>query len=221
MIQKPNSDQADSGSLAGAMKHFIDGIIADMADMLPARVVSYDSASNRAVVQPLVMLVGTDGQTVPRASVANIPVFRFGGGGFFISMPVKAGDIGWIKACDRDISLIFQRGGMQDKPNTKRKHSFSDAMFFPDAIKGWSIKHDGALVIQSLSGGSCIAVYQDKVVIESGSFECDANATFKKTVLFEQPVELKSGISQNGKSIGTDHVHSGVEKGGSNTGGVA
>ena len=99
-------------------------------DMLPATVVSYDDTSNRAVVKPLVMMVTTAGKKVGRGALANIPVFRFGGGGFYPHAG-KTGDFGWLKANDRDISLIFQRGGLEDEPNTARLHTFSDAMFFP------------------------------------------------------------------------------------------
>ena len=136
-------------------------------DMLPATVVSYNDKTNRAVIKPLVMMVTTEGGTVGRAPLANIPVFRFGGGGFFIRAPIKPGDFGWIKANDRDISLIFQRGGLEDQPNTARLHSFSDAMFFPDTIKGWAIdgKNIDALVIQSMDGSVCLSLHEGKAVL--------------------------------------------------------
>ncbi|RIQ09850.1 hypothetical protein D0837_18180, partial [Bordetella avium] len=83
---------------------------------------------NRAVVRPLIMVGTTDGRKISRGAIPNIPVFRFGGGGFFVRFPIKPGDFGWIKANDRDVSLMFQRGGQEDWPNTERLHSFSDAM---------------------------------------------------------------------------------------------
>ncbi|SUW69022.1 phage baseplate protein [Bordetella avium] len=117
--------------------------------MLPATVVSYDDAINRAVVRPLIMVGTTDGRKISRGAIPNIPVFRFGGGGFFVRFPIKPGDFGWIKANDRDVSLMFQRGGQEDWPNTERLHSFSDAMFFPDTLKDWAIdgENSDALVI--------------------------------------------------------------------------
>ncbi len=42
-----------------------------------------DEKSNRAVIKPLVMMLTTDNQTISRAPAANIPVFRFCGGGFY------------------------------------------------------------------------------------------------------------------------------------------
>lgn len=143
-------------------------------DMLPSTVVDYDEANNRATIQPLVMMMAQDGEKVSRAQVFDVPVFRFGGGGFFIRYPIKAGDFGWLKANDRDISLILQNGGVQeDMPNTERLHSFSDALFIPDALKGWAVagKNKDAMVIQSLSGDVVIALHDDKIVIDTPETE--------------------------------------------------
>ncbi len=100
-MNKPNSDMASDGSLAGQFAAAFRSLLMNIDDMLPATVVSYDDTSNRAVVKPLVMMVTTAGKKVGRGALANIPVFRFGGGGFFIRMPVKPGDFGWLKANDR------------------------------------------------------------------------------------------------------------------------
>jgi len=202
----PDTDAANDGSLAGELGAFISSWMRDNNDdMLPAQVVSYDEASNRAVIQPLVMLGTTDGSKVSRATVSGIPVFRYGGGGFFIRMPVKAGDFGWLKASDRDISLVMQRGGQQDWPNTERRHNFSDSMFYPDMLKGWTVAGGDAdsLTIQSLDGQTCFAV-------SSGAIELRAGG---------QTLKLDtSGLKHNGTNIGATHTHGGVEVGGGNTG---
>lgn len=143
-------------------------------DMLPAIVVDYDDVANRATIQPLVMMMTQNSEKVSRAQVFDVPVFRLGGGGFFIRYPIKAGDFGWLKANDRDISLILQNGGVQeDMPNTERLHSFSDSVFIPDALKGWAIaeKNKDAMIIQSLSGDVVIALHDDKIIIDTPETE--------------------------------------------------
>lgn len=148
-------------------------------DMLPATVVDYDEASNRATIQPLIMMMTQDGEKVSRSQVFDVPVFRFGGGGFFIRYPIKAGDFGWLKANDRDISLILQNGGVQeDIPNTERLHTFSDALFIPDALKGWAVaeKNKNAMVIQSLNGGVVIALHDNKIIIDAPTVVVNANS---------------------------------------------
>nr|DAP94936.1 MAG TPA: baseplate protein [Caudoviricetes sp.] len=227
-MNKPNTDIASDGSLAGALSSAFRNLMMNTEDMLPATVVSYDDKTNRAVIKPLVMMVTTEGGTVGRAPLANIPVFRFGGGGFFIRTPIKPGDFGWIKANDRDISLIFQRGGLEDQPNTARLHSFSDAMFFPDTIKGWAIdgKNIDALVIQSMDGSVCLSLHEGKAVLDSPVLEVNVpETTFNGnvTVNGNQSVNGNSDSSggtmkHNGKDIGSTHQHSGVETGHGNSG---
>jgi hypothetical protein len=209
MSSPPNLDKANDGDFAGVMTDVLQNFLRGVDDMIPAKVVSYDDTTNRAVIKPLVMLGTTDGQKISRAQLSNIPVFRFGGGGFFIRFPVKPGDFGWLKATDRDMSLIMQRGGLEDWPNTLRQHSFSDGMFFPDTLKSWVI--DGAnadaLVIQSLDGSVCVSLHSGKVKIEAADIEVVGNMSVTGT------------MTNNGVNIGSTHVHSGVDAGPSNTGG--
>ncbi|MCO8160984.1 hypothetical protein NRB16_24435 [Pseudomonas sp. LJDD11] len=215
-LQKSNADQANDGNLAGALKHALNNWLMGVDDMLPARVVSYDDTSNRAVIQPVVMIGGTDGSKLSRARIANIPVFRFGGGGFFIRFPLKAGDLGWLKANDRDISLIMQSGGGEEWPHTKRRHSFSDAMFFPDTFKQWVI--DGAnadaLVVQSLDGAVCLALHADKFVLKSpaGEIAVDGSLSINAgdLAISAGSVAITSGsLTHNGKNVGDTHTHLG------------
>jgi len=122
---------------AAIRKYIRDYIRENVDDMIPARVVSYDPNSNRATVQPLISIQDQSGNKIQRAPISNIPVYRPGGGGMFISFPLKAGDFGWLKSSDRDYSLMLQ-SEKTEAPNTERFHSFSDGMFFPDTLSGWS-----------------------------------------------------------------------------------
>lgn len=182
-MNTPNVDNADTGNLAGVFRNALQEYLKwNQDDMLPAKVVSYDDATNRAVIKPLVMIKPTSGGKVSRTTVPNIPVFRFGGGGFFIRFPIKPGDFGWIKANDRDISLILQRGGQEDWGNTDRAHNFSDAMFFPDSLKDWVIdgENSDAMVIQSLDGSVCVALHNGKITMKAPEMEVDIPKTVWK-----------------------------------------
>ena len=215
MSSPPNLDKANDGDFAGVMTDVLQNFLRGVDDMIPAKVVSYDDTTNRATIKPLVMLGTTDGQKISRAQLSNIPVFRFGGGGFFIRFPVKPGDFGWLKATDRDMSLIMQRGGLEDWPNTLRQHSFSDGMFFPDTLKSWVI--DGAnadaLVIQSIDGSVCVSLHSGKVKIEAADIEMVGN------VQVTGNVAVTGTMTNTGTNVGSTHVHSGVDTGPSNTGG--
>lgn len=203
---KPNTDAADEGSLSGqlgaALKAFF---LNQFEGMLPATVVSYNDQTNRAVIKPLVMLGTTSGAKVSRAQVSGIPVYRFGGGGFFMRFPIKAGDFGWIKASDRDISLVFQRGGLEDWPNTTRMHKFSDAMFFPDTFKQWVISGENAdkAVWQTMDGETCISLGAGEIKHKVGAVSITASAS--GIALVSPPGTL----THNGINIGDTHTHVG------------
>lgn len=158
----PDLNPVDNDTLAGALQFaYMKMMQQNMNSMLPAQVVAYERASNRVQVQLLITMVTTDGSQVPRSQLASLPVAIFGGGGFSLSFDLVAGDFGWVKACDRDISLFLQSYA-QSPPNTARMFSFSDGMFFPDAMKTYTASSEAA--------GSCVLANKDgtiKIVLTS------------------------------------------------------
>lgn len=205
-VNTPNVDQANEGSEAGVLKSALNNwLLNSVDDMVPCKVISYNDKTNRATLQPLVMMGGTGGQKVSRARVDNIPVFRFGGGGFFMRFPIKPGNLGWLKANDNDISLIMQGGGSEDWPNTTRLHSFSDAMFFPDTFKQWVINDANidAAVWQSLDGLACIALADQSISLSMGRVSI---------VISAEGVDITSPpgtLRHNGINVGDTHSHFG------------
>jgi phage baseplate assembly protein gpV len=164
---------AKDGSLAGAFDLFTSKLLQRTDDMLPAKVIAYNRVTNRAQVQPLIVTVTTDNVQVPKAQIASVPVYQAGAGGYVISFPVQAGDLGWIKANDRDISL-FLKNYSQAAPNTQRKHKFSDAVFIPDSfMKDVTInsEDDANLVIQTKDGTVRVAIWSSKVKVTAPTVE--------------------------------------------------
>ena len=188
----PSIDPAnDSGDFLGAMKHILNKELQQLDGMLPAKVISFDRTRNRATVQPMVMLLTTSGTTVQRATIASVPVYQIGGGGFILNFNLKAGDLGWIKANDRDISLFLQ-GYNISAPNTVRKQSFSDAVFYPDVMRGYTIAGEDAenAVLQNLDGSVKISLSQTGVKITAPSIEF-----------------VSDTLTHNGINIGDTHIH--------------
>lgn len=175
VITNPNYDDANTGTLQGVINQALRQALVNLEDMLPAIVVGYDRAGNVATVQPSIMMVGTDGSTLSRAPLASVPVFAYGSADFTINFPLTAGARGWIKACDRDISLYLQSGA-NTAPNTRRVHSFSDGVFFPDSVVGFTIDGEDTnnAVFQTKDGTYRVALWADrvKVTCPAGSFEC-------------------------------------------------
>lgn len=156
---RPSIDPADNGSLAGTFRFILKKFMQNVDGMLPAQVTAYDRETNRATVQILIQVVGTDGTVVSRPLIASVPVLVLGSGGFMVNFPINAGDYGWIHASDRDIS-IFLQGYTESQPNTERVKSFSDGMFIPDVMRDYTInaEDDDRMVISSVDGLTRIAL---------------------------------------------------------------
>lgn len=232
---KPSLDPANTGTLQGMLQTVLEKFTQNLDNMIPAKVVSFDRGTNRAQIQPLIRLVKTDGDTLSRAILDDIPVFQASGGGFVVNFPLNAGDIGWLHASDRDISLFLQSYN-ESPPNTFRKHTFEDGMFYPDVMRGWTIagENAAALVIQSLDGSQTIAVHGDKikitadlVEIDTPDINCTGNISAQGNISAVGNMDSQGDIEAQGE-IRTDlnggielstHRHNGVDPGSGNSGG--
>lgn len=167
---KPSRDPANDDSIVGMLRQVLDKTAQNTDDMLPARVIAFNRETNRVQVQPMIHVVTTNGENVPRAQIIDIPVVQIGGGGFVLLFPLKTGDFGLIKASDRDISLFLQ-SWQESPPNTFRKHSFSDAVFIPDVMRGWTLTGEDAdrAVLQSLDGNTRISIGADDIILTAGA----------------------------------------------------
>lgn len=244
----PSIDPADIGTLTGAFREILKKHLQGIDDMLPGQVVAFDREKNLVQVQPLIMKKSTIGDNIVRAQIASIPVFQIGGGGFMLNFNLKPGDLGWIKANDRDISLFMQT--FQQAPiNTYRLHSFQDAVFIPSVMKGYVINSEDEenAVLQTLDGSVRVAIWSDRVKITAPLVVVDApNAHFTGDVLVDGKTDIGHGLtwgntapsaavgqgaihttglieSDTDVKVGTitlnTHKHTGVTSGGSDTGG--
>lgn len=206
---QPSQNPADLGTFQGLFRAVLRKFLQGVDDMLPARVISYDREKNIAQVQPLVAMLTTNNEIVSRARVASVPVFQIGGGNFLLNFNILPGDLGWIKANDRDISLFLQSFNEQ-APNTARQHSFQDAVFFPHVMTGYDIDSADSqnCVLQNMDGSVKISLGADKITIKAPHVVIESN-----------DVQINgTSLKHNTKNVGSTHQHSGVQSGGSNTG---
>lgn len=208
----PSINPAEEDNLTGVIKNAIDKRIQSLDNMMPVEVLAYDRATNRATVRHMIQMQATDGSKVDRATVASVRVFQFGNGAFSMSLPIKPGDKGWLKAADRDLSIFQQDVDENDAPNTRRMHSFQDGLFMPDAMKMGDVPagESDRVVIGSNSGGSILSFDDD------GFYFTVGGTSFKLTAAgFEQ---TGGTMKHDGKNVGSDHRHTGVTPGGGTTG---
>lgn len=158
--RRPGEDEDADGAVGFLLKKALQ----KTNNQLPARIISYDRDRNRAQVEILYQLTYTNGINVQMQAPAQVPVVQIGGGGMVLNFPLNKGDLGWIKASDRDISLFLQSYGAE-RGNTPRMHDFADGVFYPDVMKGWAVDDPAAAVLQTLDGGTAIALKGGRVMI--------------------------------------------------------
>lgn len=237
--QIPSKPPAIDGNLGAALSFIFEKMMQKVDGQLPAQVISYNRTTNRAMVQPLISIISTSGQRVGRAPIAAVPVLALGGGNFFVNFPLGPGDIGWIEASDRDISLYLQSSQVAS-PNDGRIHSFEHGRFVPDVFDKYTFTPDaGAMVISSLDGSTRIVMSAGKIQlfaaeidINSTTFTINNSGTMTvNTATYNQNTTSGAGSTTTGNvnlPINTtidgrpfmDHEHNGVQTGTGNSGGV-
>jgi len=207
MTDIPSRDPANENTLVGMLNNELRKHAVRTADMLPARVIAFNRATNRVQVQPLIKVVSTSGQTHSRAQIASLPVLQLGGGGFLISCNVQTGDLGWIKANDRDISLFLQTYA-EAQPNTARLHDFADAVFIPDAMTGFSVPGADAssLNIQNDAGTIRLSISSTYVQLVAGSNSVRVTAA---GITSSGAWAHTGTLTANGVDVGSTHKHTG------------
>lgn len=238
----PSKDPANDGTLQGVLNVALRKAAMQFDCQLPAQVIAYDRATNVATVKPLVQMLTTAGELVSRAQIVSVPVLSLGGGQAAIHFNIQPGDLGWIEASDRDISIFKQSMG-EGAPNTVRLHNFSDSRFIPDQFAKYTLADDTTeCTIQTLDGKHRIELFDDKTKITADTTTLEITPTAITGTVGAAIVSLTSStltvtigacvwtfstaglvqtggtVYHNSKSIGDTHQHSGVSVGINNTG---
>lgn len=212
-------------SLLKAMSAVLQAQKLRFESLLPAQVVSFNRTTNVATVKPLITWITVEDTPISRKNLVNIPVISLGGGAFHISFPLNVGDLGWIWAADRDMS-IYLSTLKESKPNTGRCHSFSDGMFIPDVLRQYTINAEdsGAMVIQSTSGATRISIRSDnikitaptKVTINTPTTEITGNVTIDQNLTVAGNTVVNGGFDATGSSGGATKLPANATVGGTN-----
>jgi hypothetical protein len=176
-------------------------------------------------VLPLVNLVDGLLQSVPHATVFNIPYFRLQGGLNAIVCDPQVGDIGLCTFADRDISVVKSTKA-QGNPGSRRRFDYADGIYSGGLLgatpnqyliftpTGLSlVDKNGNQILMTPSGveiddanGNKIIMGSSGITINGVLFDRSQNVTNAKNVTTQSSIDL------NG------HVHGGVTTGSGNTG---
>lgn len=139
----------------------------------------------------------------------DVPLFVYSGGGYSLTLPVAAGDDCLVVFGDNCIDAWWQNGGIQNQVE-RRRHDLSDGFAIvgfksqPSVVSGFS---GSSAQLRNASGSACIEISGNTINISAANVNVNG-----KTV-------INGGTTIDGKNF-LGHTHSGVESGGSDTGGV-
>jgi hypothetical protein len=203
-----------SGGQDVAVIEYIETRLRDLHTSMPGVVVSFSAAKQTAVVQPAIkriFVVRNPGGT-PTISQVNLPLcvdvpVKFpGGGGFFLTFPVQAGDECILHFSERAIDFWFQNGGQQ-LPSEYRLHDFSDAIADVGLTSQPNVLADfnaSACQLRTRDGSTFLQIAAGTITIQ-GNLVVTGGITATEDVVGE-------GISLR------SHVHSGVTTGSGDSG---
>lgn len=177
----------------------MDSIRSDIRVAIPGTVTAWDSSQQTVTVRPAIrekMTIDDDDDSdVEIPLLVDVPVVMPRGGGYGVFFAPKKGDECLVVFADMCIDSWWQSGGVQSQADSRR-HDLSDGF----AIMGcWSQKN--------------------KPKIPSSGIRLSNDAGTAGISIDGSTVNIFGTVKINGSSY-SSHKHSGVESGGSTTGGV-
>lgn len=175
-----NISPADNDSMAGLLQYSMQEYMKTVQSVLPAKVINYNASTNRVSVQLLINILSTSGEQIPNTQLASIPVMLVGGGGYCISFNLQQGDLGWVIATDRDIS-IFLQNYTASAPGVNTIKNFSSSFFIPDQMQKAATSNPG-IAISNASGSVKITLGSDGIEITSPLTTINGNLLVKGNI---------------------------------------
>ncbi|EJD3719797.1 translation initiation factor IF-2 [Salmonella enterica subsp. enterica serovar Lattenkamp] len=195
--------------------------LANARSSLPGIIQSFDPETVTCVVMiavksstPAPFESPESAQSVDYPLLMDVPVVFPRGGGVTLTFPIKEGDECLVVFSSRCIDFWWQNGGVQERADT-RMHDLSDAFVIPGPqsqvkkISGISTSaaqlrtDDGSAFVEVAAGGA-ITITSPQITLNG---PVQVNGTITST-----GDQTANGISQ------INHLHGGVQSGGSNTG---
>ena len=155
----PNPKRKEDPSLSDVIDLHIDAKLQNLHTAMPGKIVSYDFSKNLAKIQPLIKRKYRDQPSATNLPIiTNVPVMHPRMGKASVRLPIKTGDNGLIIFMERSLDSWIDDGNAVD-PLDDRKHSISDAVFYPGME---STKNPMAIPANKNS----LTVLNDKMMVE-------------------------------------------------------
>lgn len=155
--------------LSEALRALKENILSQIKVSLPGQIESYDFATQKASVKPLVGTRFLDGQDLPMPVIDGVPVVWPSSGGASLTMPVRRGDTVELIFSGKSLDRWLAQGG-EVIPDDNRKHNISDCV----AIPGLKSFAQGGMATDN---DSVLLVYNNSFIKISDSGDIEINAS--------------------------------------------
>ncbi len=217
----------NTDSFNEAIVSHIDNYEAQMYSSLPAKVISYDTVTQRVLCQPVMYEAYTSGESQEHAYI-QCPLIQTGSGGGVLTFPVKEGDEVWLSMSSRSFDTWWNTSVAPSLSSTVRFNDYSDAV----AILGLKSKNNSVnasienveLQFRDSEGNTLSSIIQrpDKSVditsesgssvklLPDGNIEITTAATIKIQNSGEELINLFSECLEEISAITTNTIYGGT-----------
>lgn len=183
-------------NITGLLQRFANFTLSSIRTNIPAKVISFNATDLTVNVQVLIQgkrvskngtlqqmetgeLVLAENYTL--SPILNVPVSMICQQGFGVKVPIRAGSIGTLIVCDRDISQ-FKKSQSLSPQASLRKFDLNDSIFLPFLLTKGSITDYGNDAVEVFFGDTKLKVKESGVeitgnLIVSGDVTIDGEAT--------------------------------------------
>lgn len=195
-----------------AIQQMIDTAISGMHTSMPGKVVSYNPATNRAVVKPDLPKAITNDEPLESPQIVEVPVVwsSSNSGKSSFTMPLQPGDGVLLNFQQRSIENWLD--GKMVMPDDPRQHDLSDCIAIPGCAPGGIVGHGEDVVLKF--NDTQIRIKPDNTIIignNSGNITIDSNGNM---TLKAQSIKVDTPARKFTLQL---HTHGGVQGGLGNT----
>lgn len=161
----------------------IESRLVDLHVAMPAKVTRYDVAKQVVDVQPVLMRSVPRGEDLPPLVerlpvIQSVPVIFPRGGGFFMALPLVAGDYVLLVFPERDIGQWRVTGSDDVNPGDQRLHPLAGAVALPGIFKADSaLQSASATALTFGADGGLVVTVTDSTMGVGGDSEAVALAS--------------------------------------------
>lgn len=167
----------------------------------PAIVMSYDRAKNIATVQIAIKFCNSS-KEFSEYPLLEVPVHRYGGGGYHISCDLKEGDLGDVVFYDRDMTKFLETLSISETITT-RSHALEDSEFIPIDRKVKETEETKGLLLTKDDNTISINLTDESVLVKNNTssieVKADTIALKTNTVDITAPTGTFSGSYTSGE----------------------